>query len=78
MKFSEEDKAVLAHVVLDPDAWLAHAVKTFGEEKATVFLKQKVDRWRPEYLAQKDLPDYKNRVERDAEIGLAQPVRHKL
>ena len=67
MELSKEDREVLAHVVVDPDAWLAHAVETFGEEQATVFLAQKVDRWNPEYLAQKDLPNYKTRIERDAE-----------
>ena len=70
MKLSEEDKVVLAYVVIDPDAWLAHAVKTFGKEQATIFLKQKVDRWRPEYLAKKVLPGYKNRVERDKDALL--------
>ena len=27
-----EDKAVLAHVVEDPDAWIAHALATVGHE----------------------------------------------
>ncbi len=62
MKLSTEDKAILSHVVIDPDAWVAHALATVGEEAVTA----KIERYRDKYLAQKDLPDYKTRAEREA------------
>jgi len=65
-----EGKAVLAHVVVDPDAWVEHALKTVGESA----VKAKIERWKPEYLAQKDLPDYKNRAERDAAEIANRPI----
>jgi len=68
MELSAEDRAVLAHVVIDPDAWVAHAAKTFGEEKAQVALAEKVARWQPDYLSAvaAEGEDYKTRAERDA------------
>lgn len=61
---TNEQRAVLAHVVVDPDAWYAHALtQEDGEAK---FL-AKVARWEPEYLAQKDLPGYQTRAQREAE-----------
>jgi len=62
MELSIEDKTILAHVVLDPDAWVTHALVTGGEKAVTA----KIDRYRADYLAKKDLPDYMNRAERDA------------
>lgn len=46
-------RAVLAHVVLDPDAWLAHAESVFGEDRAAELMRQKVERWTPDYNAVK-------------------------
>jgi len=66
MELSTEDRAVLAHVVVDPDVWVAHALATVGEAAVIA----KIERWKPEYLAQKDLPGYKNRKERDASLNL--------
>ena len=63
MQLSSEGLAVLAHIVIDPDAWVDHALKKGGEQAVIA----KINRWKPEYLAQKDLPDYKNRAERDIE-----------
>ncbi len=63
---TNEQRAVLAHVVIDPDAWLAHAVATFGEEKAAEMLAEKVERWQPDYDAAVALPGYKTRAEREA------------
>lgn len=60
---TKEQRAILAHVVNDPDAWAAHALATIGE----VAINEKANRYRDEYLAQKDLPGYKTRAERDAE-----------
>ena len=63
MELSIEDKAILAHVVIDPDAWVSHALTTVGERAVTA----KIERWRPHYEAEKDKPGYMNRVQRDAE-----------
>lgn len=62
MILTEEDKAVLAHVVADPVAWFNHAMLTVGESAVGA----KVDKYRAEYLAQKDLPGYQTRAEREA------------
>jgi len=79
MKLSIEDKAVLAHVVVDPDAWLAHAVEARGEEQAVKDLAAKVARWKPEYEKAKERFDYKTRVERDAEEEAArQPTPEQI
>jgi hypothetical protein len=62
MELSSEDKAVLAHVVLNPDAWVTHALATVGEEAVTA----KIDKYRDEYLAAKDVDGYKTRAGREA------------
>lgn len=69
MELSTENREVLAHVVVDPDAWLDHVVTTFGEEKAKEMLLAKVERWKPEYIADKERlgSEYKNRAARDEE-----------
>lgn len=61
---NEDDKKVLAHVVIDPEAWIAHALKT-GNDKT---VKAKVDTWRPVCEAEKArLGDaYKTRAQREA------------
>ena len=68
MKITEEERAIIGHVVVDPDAWIAHALKEVGEWA----VKAKIDKYRDDYLAKKDKPDYKNRavrqVEEDAEF----------
>lgn len=61
-----DDRAVLSHVVVDPDAWYAHAVETFGKECADRCLLAKVARWRSEYERESASPDYKTRAEREA------------
>lgn len=62
---TDEQRAVLAHVVLDPDAWYAHAVSSFGQEKGREALKAKVARWQASYDRAKTLPDYLPRAERE-------------
>ena len=66
MNLSIEDKAILAHIVIDPDAWIFHALATVGEEAVTA----KVNRYRDEYLAQKDLPEYQTRAEKEEALKL--------
>lgn len=62
MELTAEDRAILAHVVVDPDAWTAHALATVGEWAVM----NKINKYRADYLAEKDLPGYKNRADRDA------------
>ena len=64
---TKSDFDCLAHVVLDPNAWYDHAVKTFGEAKAEAMLAAKVERWWAEYARESAKPQYRNRVERDAD-----------
>lgn len=64
MNLSIEDKAVLAHIVINPDEWVAHALATVGEKAVTA----KIEKYRAEYLAAKDSPDYKTRAEWEANI----------
>lgn len=63
MEISKEDKAIIGHVVIDPDAWIAHALKEVGEWAVTA----KIDKYRDAYLKEKVKPDYKNRAVRQAE-----------
>jgi len=59
-------KKVLAHMVVDPDAWWAHAksVEKIDEVKA---LNDKVERWKATYDAAvvAEGKDYKDRVAQD-------------
>lgn len=64
-----EQKLILAHVVVDPDAWYKHAIATFGETVAKVHLEEKVERHRAAYEEESALPGYKNRAEREIEIN---------
>lgn len=48
---TDDQRAVLAHVVMDPDGWLAHAVEALGEAEAQAALEAKVSRWQANYLA---------------------------
>ena len=66
MNITQEDKAILAHVVIDPDAWVIHALATVGEHAVTA----KIEKYRDDYLAKKDLPGYQTRAEREALIAL--------
>ena len=60
-------RAILAHVVMDADAWYAHAVEHFGQRLADDFLRQKCARWEPEYDRESKRPNYRNRVQREAD-----------
>jgi hypothetical protein len=69
MKLTKEERDVMEHVVLDPDGWLDHVVKTFGEAKAREFLDAKVSRHKTAHDKAKAAEgvNYKNRVKRDEE-----------
>ena len=62
MHLTDHDRAVLAHMVIDVDAWVAHAEAEVGENAVT----GKIARYSAAYDAAAALPNYKNRVERDA------------
>lgn len=61
MKLTLEEKAILAHVVIDPDAWMVHAETAVGEWA----VRAKIERWRSDYMEKKDLIGYQTRVERE-------------
>jgi hypothetical protein len=69
MKLTKEERDVMEHVVLDPDGWLDHVVKTFGETKAREFLDAKVARHKPaqDKAKAEEGANYKNRVKRNEE-----------
>jgi hypothetical protein len=48
---TDREHAVLAHVVIDPDAWVEHAGATFTAERAREVLDAKVARWTADYDA---------------------------
>ena len=61
-----DDRVILAHVVVDPDAWYEHAVRQFGEEVADKHLAAKIARWKGDYEAAVARVGYKTRAEREA------------
>ena len=63
---TQSDFDCLAHVVIDPQAWYDHAVKTFGQQKADAALAAKVERWWNEYTTESAKPDYLPRAKREA------------
>jgi hypothetical protein len=63
-KLTDEELAILGHVVVDPEAWVQHAYATVGAEA----VEAKIARYRPEYEAAKAVEGYKNRAARDAEL----------
>lgn len=69
MTLTDNQRAVLAHVVPDPDAWLADVLARYSEAKAAAMLVAKVAKWSADYNAASALPGYKTRAERMAEAG---------
>ena len=63
IELTAEEKVILAHVVVDPQAWADHAAATVG----TWAVKAKVDKYRADYQAKKALVGYKNRA--DTEVA---------
>jgi len=63
MELTIKERAILEHMLVDVDAWVAHALGSRAGEPAVA---AKIERWRPVYLAEKDKPDYMNRAEREA------------
>ena len=71
---TNDQKAVLAHVVVDPDAWYQHAINTFGQEQADQFLEKKVERHRADYELESQKSGYKNRAEHELDEAKARIV----
>lgn len=63
---TDNERCVLAHVVVDPDGWWEHATNwpKIDEEAA---LAAKVARWKPSYDGECHQPDYKTRAVNQAE-----------
>ena len=63
---TDNERCVLAHMVVDPDAWWEHATNwpKIDQEAA---LAAKVERWKPSYDGECHNPDYKTRAVRQAE-----------
>lgn len=59
MNITDEQRKILAHVVVDPDDWAANALKDDH-------VLQKIEKYRVEYEKAAGEPDYKNRAEREA------------
>lgn len=61
MELTTEDKAVLAHILVDPTSWVDHAVNTVGESA----VREKIEKYKGSYFLEKDSVNYKTRAERD-------------
>jgi uncharacterized iron-regulated protein len=60
---TDEQRAVLAMVVIDPDGWMQNAINVFGEEKATENLIAKVAKYQTQYDEAIANGTYKTRVQ---------------
>ena len=56
---------VLAHVVIDPQAWWNHCLANHPDPENA--LEQKVLSWQDKYDLEKQNPNYKNRTQRELE-----------
>ena len=77
---TDRERAVLAHVVVDPDAWWSHCCSCDGSNGQRAIdceaaLAAKVARWSGEYDTQVAQPDYKTRAVRQAEADAALAAR---
>ena len=65
---TDNERCVLAHVVVDPDGWWEHATNwpKIDEEAA---LAAKVARWKPSYDGECHQPDYKTRAVKQADTA---------
>jgi hypothetical protein len=61
MELSEEDRAILAHIVVNVDEWVQNAIAVAGEIAVT----EKIDAYRAKYLQAVQLPGYKVRTDCD-------------
>jgi hypothetical protein len=68
-----EQRAVLAHVVVDPDAWYENAVTQLGEEQGHQAMLDKVERWSAEYAVESVKPGYMTRAQRE-QVSQDRPI----
>ena len=73
---TDRESAVLAHVVMDPNAWWNHVCSRNGAGGSRALdaekcLANKVSKWGPDYDAKLAAGGYKNRVVRQAEEDAA-------
>jgi len=68
MILTQEQKDVLGHMVIDPQAWADNAEKHSGLEKATKNMLAKVKKHKPDYDKCLSEGNYKNRAVRESEI----------
>lgn len=68
---SDYQRTVLADIVVDPDAWVAHVLDEFGLEAAVSHLEAKITRAAPVYEAARRTlgAAYRTRAERIALPG---------
>lgn len=59
------ERNVLAHMVIDPDAWWEHATN-WGQVDEEAALADKVARWQSDYEAAVAAGNYQTRAEREA------------
>jgi hypothetical protein len=59
---AQENQSVLKHCIVDPDAWVTHAIATVGQWAVD----EKIAKYRQDYLDHKYDDDYQTRAERDA------------
>ena len=64
-ELTSEERSILAHVTVDPDAWAAHSLAFDPSGKSLV---AKIAKYRADWLAKKDLVGYKTRAEREVDI----------
>lgn len=72
---SDEDLAVIAHVVPDAEAWVQHAFDNLGASA----VRAKIDKYRDVYVADKARlgPGYKSRAARDAEAAASRQAEEQ-
>jgi O-methyltransferase involved in polyketide biosynthesis len=70
IELNARERAVLAHVVIDPDLWLSHSVSTFEEDVARQHLNDKVSRHAADYdsAVAAQGAGYQTRAERAQEL----------
>lgn len=72
---TQDQRDILSHIVVDPDAWYQHVLAKFGKERADVMLDEKCQRHATAAQSERSNPGYKNRAEREAEHEAQQQQR---
>lgn len=64
---TERDMVVLAHVLLNPEEWVAHVRDTFGEDADSI-ISEKVNKYAAAYDAAVEAGNYQNRAQREENL----------